>query len=121
MTYLNVPGALRSACHKGHNWIKTRACKIRTLNKGYNKIRPKILPKGLTEFKKEHCITFDEDCNDIFLKCHLESCLESNTVENTSNDMKINYNTYISSDLNGLKILMTRLKIFIYLLEFFDR
>lgn len=90
MTLLYVPDALRSACDKGHNWIATRASKIRTLKKGYNKIRPKMLPKGLTEFKKEHCDTFDEDCNDIFLKCNSWS---NSAIEND-----------LTTDLNGLKL-----------------
>lgn len=61
--------ALRSACDKSHNWITSRANKIKTFNSGYNKIRPKVLPKGLSTFKKEHCNGFDDnDEGDGFLK-----------------------------------------------------
>lgn len=69
MSSLHFADAIRKVCDKGHNWITTRANKIKTVKKGYSKIRPVILPKGLSEFKKEHCDNFDADYNDIFLKC----------------------------------------------------
>lgn len=62
-------GALKSACDKSHNWLTSRASKMKTLKSGYNKIRPKLFPKGLTTFKKEHCDKFDDvDEPDRFLK-----------------------------------------------------
>jgi hypothetical protein len=60
---------LKVACDKGHNWITGRANKLKTLKDGYSKIRPRIFPKGLTTFKKEHCERFDDDnVHDNFLK-----------------------------------------------------
>lgn len=47
----------QSACDKGHNWIT----KLKTAKSGYNKIRPRILPKGLSTFKKEHCAGFEDN------------------------------------------------------------
>lgn len=64
--------AIKSACDKGHNWITNRANKlnkVKALKVGYNQIRPKILPKGLSTFKKEHCERFDDnEDHDHFLK-----------------------------------------------------
>lgn len=61
--------ALKVACDKGHNWITARANKFKVLKNGYNKIQPRMLPKGLTTFKREHCEGFDEDNErDNFLK-----------------------------------------------------
>lgn len=58
--------ALKSACDKGHNWITNRTNKVKS---GYNKIQPKLLSKGLSTFKQEHCDTGDgSDDNDRFLK-----------------------------------------------------
>ena len=51
--------SLKSACNKGHNWINTEveklatfvgADKFKTVTNGYNKIRPKMLAKGLSTF-----------------------------------------------------------------------
>jgi hypothetical protein len=62
--------ALKSACDKGHNWITSRANKFKSVKSGYCKIQPRILPKGLTTFRKEHCDGFDDDsAKDTFLKC----------------------------------------------------
>lgn len=58
--------ALKSACDKGHNWITNHTNKIKTVKSGYNKIQPKVLSKGLSTFKQEHCDTGDD--NDRFLK-----------------------------------------------------
>lgn len=66
---LQASDALRNACDKGQSWFTNRASKIKTLKNGYNKIRPKLFPKGLTTFKKEHCDKFDDvDEQDRFLK-----------------------------------------------------
>lgn len=51
----------------GQNWIKNRAEKFKIMKSGYTKIRPKIFPKGLTTFKKEHCEGFDDN-RDNFLQ-----------------------------------------------------
>lgn len=53
--------ALKNVCDKGHNWFTTQANKFRTEICGYNQIQPKLLPKGLSMFKQEHCIKFDEN------------------------------------------------------------
>jgi hypothetical protein len=45
--------ALRSACEFGHNWILYRANKFKTIKSGYNKIRPRLLGRGLSTFNKE--------------------------------------------------------------------
>ncbi|CAO1373287.1 unnamed protein product [Diamesa tonsa] len=51
--------SLKSACNKGHNWINTEVEKLATFvgadkfkptSNGYNKIRPKMLAKGLSTF-----------------------------------------------------------------------
>lgn len=61
--------ALKSACDKGHNWITNRTNKVKTVKSGYNKIQPKLLSKGLSTFKQEHCVTGDgSDEDDRFLK-----------------------------------------------------
>lgn len=46
--------ALRSACEYGHNWILHRANKFKTIKNGYNKIKPRILGRGLSTFDKEY-------------------------------------------------------------------
>lgn len=62
--------SFKSACDKGQNWITNRmekfnnqANKFSTLKNGYNKIRPRIFPKGLNSLKRED---FEESCEDDF-------------------------------------------------------
>lgn len=65
--------ALKSACDKGHNWISTRANNYKSFKSGYNKIRPKLFPKGLSTFKKEHCRDENESV-DRFLSNRARAC-----------------------------------------------
>lgn len=65
--------ALKSACDKGHNWISTRANNYKSFKSGYNKIRPKLFPKGLSTFKKEHCRDENETV-DRFLSNRARAC-----------------------------------------------
>lgn len=106
VTSCYVSDALRSACDRGHNWITSRANKIRIMRKGYSRIRPKMLPKGLTEFRKEHCEAFNEDCNEIFLKCTPKSSSVDN--ESRVDYSGINRNNFVDSftsmDLHGLTL-----------------
>lgn len=62
--------ALRIACDKGNFWITNRAHKLKTLRKGYSRIKPTMLPKGLSTFKKEHCDGFENNQERArFLRC----------------------------------------------------
>ena len=103
MTSFYVPSAIKSACDKSHNWITTRASKFRTLSKGYSKIRPKMLPKGLTEFKKEHCEKFDEETNDVFLRCNLRSnsVEEDSMMDYNESDKNIFPDKFSAKDVQG--------------------
>lgn len=65
--------ALKSACDKGHNWISTRANNYKSFKSGYNKIRPKLFPKGLSTFKKEH-FRDDNETTDRFLSNRARAC-----------------------------------------------
>lgn len=65
--------ALKSACDKGHKWISTRANNYKSFKSGYNKIRPKLFPKGLSTFKQEHCRDENENV-DRFLSNRARIC-----------------------------------------------
>lgn len=102
-----VADALRSACVKGHNWISGRASKMKTLKKGYMKIRPKIMPKGLKTFKEEHCTNFENDDNDCFAKCRprfrsvdvIDEKTRDKSHYQKGNEIVVNFN---AMNLNGL-------------------
>ncbi|CAO1303683.1 unnamed protein product [Diamesa serratosioi] len=66
--------SLKSACNKGHNWINTEveklasfvgADKFKTISNGYNKIRPKMLAKGLSTFTNA-VVDLDDDSGEYF-------------------------------------------------------
>ena len=66
--------SLKSACNKGHNWINTEveklatfvgADKFKTMSNGYNKIRPKLLAKGLSTFTNT-VVDLDDDSAEYF-------------------------------------------------------
>lgn len=108
--------ALKSACDKSHNWITSRANKIKTLKSGYNQIRPRILPKGLSTFKKEHCSGFDDnDESDNFLKqrsrIHSVDIVDSD-LRKKFNERFINNSECIYSigtmNLNGLDFMIAK-------------
>jgi len=72
---------LKSARDKGQNWIISEMSKLtiktnkfKTLKSGYNKIRPRILPKGLSTYKTNDD---DDDCGDNFLKVPQRSRIHS--------------------------------------------
>lgn len=98
---------LRSVCDKGNFWLTNRAHKLRTLKKGYSRIRPTMLPKGLSTFKKEHCDGFDNNHERAeFLRCRPKMYsldFDDNSHINRSKfsdkcDMKIS----LSADVIGL-------------------
>jgi hypothetical protein len=99
--------SLRSVCDKGNNWITNRINKFRAVKSGYKRIRPKMLPKGLSTFKKEHCKKFDDiNVNANFLKCRPNA----HGVKNV-NDAKVK--DRFCDSVNGL-FLVTIMKTFIY-------
>lgn len=59
---LQASCAMKILCAKGHNWLTTQSNRFRHKDKcGYNQIQPKLLPKGLSTFKVEHCNISDEE------------------------------------------------------------
>lgn len=89
--------SLKSACNKGHNWINTEveklatfvgADKFKTINNGYNKIRPKMLAKGLSTFTTT-VVDLDDDPTEYFKSYQKSESLDFKFIEDLEKNDEI--------------------------------
>jgi hypothetical protein len=94
--------ALKVAYGKGQNWINNRverisneASKFKIFKNGYNRIRPRIFPKGLATFREQQNLkkVHDDDNFTEFMQCRQRF----HSVDATADDIQFSY----CANLNG--------------------
>lgn len=103
--------SLKSACNKGHNWINSEveklatfvgADKFKSVSNRYNKIRPKMLAKGLSTFTNT-VVDLDDDSREYFKSNQKSETIDFKFIEDIEKNDEIlqvwlTESSYINND-----------------------